>query len=176
MNEKDLPILPEECLDPEEGLTVTAAGPVSPLTGKAEVDLSRLPELPPPESPAWGRSRKGLWKAVGCGCSTLIVILAGIAIYYSLRETVWSSYEDLQYGLRSQLLDTVTTPQREVFLRNLEAFDHMLKAQSDPYTLMGAFVRQSRLALDDLTVNPEEVEQLDTFMETALKNPYELPP
>lgn len=175
MNEKDLPVLPDECLDPDEEASFLAA-PVSPLTGKPEIDVSLLPSLPPSNSATWGHPRTGRWKAMGCGCSAMILIFIGITLYFGLKDTVWKTYEDVESRLQTEILVSVPAAERERLISNIKAFDHMLREQRDPYSLMGAFVRRGRMALDDLTVNAEEAEELNTFIEAALKSPDDLPP
>lgn len=176
MNDTEIPTLPDEYIDPDEELT-----PPPPSTGNqpgkedGEIDVSLLPALPPPNSKAWDRSCTGRWKAMGCGCSALILVFVGITAYYSLRDTVWSNYEDTKHRLQSEMLISVPELERERLVRNLDAFDLMLNDQSDPYSLMGALVKRGRTALRDLTVNPEEAEELNKFLEAALASPNDIP-
>jgi len=175
MNEKELPELPEEFLEPEEEARHPNT-PASPLRGKPEIDVSLLPSLPPSNSATWGHSRAGRWKVMGCGCSAMILIFIGISLYLGLKDTVWESYEDIESRLQTEILVSVPKAERERLISNINAFDHMLREQRDPYGLMGAFVRRGRLALGDLTVNAEEADELNTFIEAALKSPGEIPP
>lgn len=173
MNEKELPELPDEFLDPDEEAAFIET-PVSPETGKPEIDISLPPSLPPSNSSKWSHSRMGRWKAMGCGCSIIILIFIGLSIYYGLKDTVWDSYEDVESRLQTEILVTVPEAERDRLVENIRAFDKMLRKQSDPYSLMGAFVQRGRSALEDLTVNPEEAEELNTFIEKVLKSPDEV--
>jgi hypothetical protein len=138
-------------------------------TQKQEIDISRLPDLPPPESRVWGRSRYGgraRW--FGCGCG-LVLLAAGILIaYFSLRDQVWSSYADVRAGLQRSILAEVDDEEKRAFLDKLDRFDEMVQGSDDLYGTIGRFVKAGREVLDDHVVDFTEIEKLNRLLDEEL--------
>jgi hypothetical protein len=145
-------------------------------TQRQEIDISRLPDLPPPDSRVWGRSRHGgraRW--FGCGCG-LVLLGAGILIaYLSLRDQVWSSYEDVRGGLQGSILTEVDDEEKKAFLDSLDRFDVMVKDTTDPYEIIGRFVKAGRAALDDHVVDSGEIAELNRLFDEELQPQSETP-
>lgn len=138
-------------------------------TEMPEVDVPKLPPLPPPGSKAWGRSRIGSrvrW--LGCGCGVIILIAAIITAYLGLRDQVWSSYTDVRRGLEHSLLVDVDREEKQRLLDNLELFETVVSNSNDPYPAIGRFVRAGREALADFVVDPEEAVRLSRLLEEEL--------
>ena len=168
MDEKDQTARPEE---------IPASGRREPDTSGSDcIDEERIASPPSSipalrSSPAWRPARSGKWKAAGCGCGMLLVLLLGLSMYFSLRDTVWAGYEDSLSGLDASILTTVPAAEVERLHRNLRDFDLMVRKEKDPYPLIGAFVRKGRKVLEDGAVDAEETAGLNSFLENRLASP-----
>jgi len=103
-----------------------------------KIDVSRLPDLPPPESKAWGRSRRG-------------------------ERARW-----VRWALKDSILAEVGDEEKRAFLDTLDRFNAMVKDSDDPYPIIGRFVKIGREVLDDHVVDSGEIEKLNRLLEEEL--------
>jgi len=137
--------------------------------GTSEIDVSKLPSLPPAGSKAWqGSQRAGRLRVVGCGCALLILIAAIVTAYVSLRQKVWSSFAEVRQGIERSILTEVGPEEKQRLLDNLKQFESVVTTRSDPYPAIGGFVAAGRKALADFVVEPDEVETLNLLLEEEL--------
>ena len=66
---------------------VNNASEESLKTGRPTIDVSQLPELPPPESRMWSEGRRtGRLRSVGCGCALVSLVGTMVTAYLGLRQ------------------------------------------------------------------------------------------
>ncbi len=134
-----------------------------------EIDVWKLPSLPPAGSKAWrGSPRSGRLRGVGCGCGLLILIAAIVTAYLGLRQRVWSSYDEVREGLKLSILTEVGPEEKQRLLDNLELYERMIAESDDPFPSIGRFVGVARKALADFVVEPDEAEELNRLLEEEL--------
>ena len=137
--------------------------------GTLEIDVSKLPSLPPAGAKAWqGSQRAGRLRVVGCGCGLLILIAAIVTAYLGLRQKVWSSFAEVRQGIERSILTDVDPEEKQRLLDNLGRFEFVVLKGDDPYPAIGRFVAAGREALADFVVEPEEAEELNLMLEEEL--------
>ncbi len=143
----------------------------------------------PPELLAVGRKEKpawktggvpGRWATIGCGLGIVVLIAALLTGSTLMRRTVWAGFAGASNRLTAYVAGDVQPAERMRLKRNLDAFSVHLRNQDDPFPVMGEFQRLAREAVKDRSVNRDEVEELNLFLEAqladaALAVPYSMP-
>lgn len=136
---------------------------------RTQIDVSKLPALPPAGSASWRSSGKaGRWRGIGCGCSLVVLCAAMISAYLGLRQKVWSSFGQVRHGLERSIVVEVKPEEKERLLKNLGLFKTMVSDSDDPYAAIGRFVSAGREVLVDFVVDPDEVERLNQMLEEEM--------
>ena len=156
MNEEKTPLE-----DPEAR---TAPGP----EGEAKPETFLVP--PRSGKEPW-RSGGGCGRlpAYGCviGIALLIVALfVGVSL---LRKSVWMTMERGRQQVVQGLPFGLQPDERLRTTRNLERFRTVLETSTDPYPLMGEFVKRVRGAFEDGRLTVEEIEELNLFIEEVIE-------
>lgn len=134
-----------------------------------DIDVSKLPALPPVGSKEWRGSRKsGRWRGVGCGCGLVVLIAAIITAYAGLRQKVWSSFDEVRHGLERSILVEVAPEEKQRLLENLRLYKTVVSDSDDPYPAIGRFVSAGREALADFVVDPDEAERINQLLEKEM--------
>jgi hypothetical protein len=135
-------------------------------TPREEPSLPLL--LEPSESAEWrsgGRRGCAVW---GClGGVLLLLALLGVG-YYSVRETVWLSFDKRCEQVQEHYDIDVPAADRERLETNLNRFSEHLKTLDDPYPAMGEVSVRMGGALDDRRVSPREARALNRYLESVL--------
>ncbi|MCD4749579.1 MAG: hypothetical protein K8R59_09400 [Thermoanaerobaculales bacterium] len=130
------------------------------------VDPAKLPDLPPAQSPAWGRrADPRRWRLVGCSLAFVLLVVAVLVGYVGLRHKVWSSFDEVCNGLELRVLVNVPVEDKSRFEKNLRLFRDHVGESREPYALIGPFVNAGRESLADWGVDAEEVARLNVLME-----------
>ncbi|MCK5377952.1 MAG: hypothetical protein KAJ78_01055 [Acidobacteria bacterium] len=138
-------------------------------TKRPEIDISKLPALPPQGSRAWRGSRKSSrWRVVGCGCGVVILIAAMATAFLGLRQRVWSSFTKVRQGIERSILTEVGPEEKQRLRDNLDRFEAMVLESDDPFPAIGRFVRVGRKAMADFVVEPDEADELNRLLEQEL--------
>jgi len=146
--------------------------------------VSLSPELlsaGPADKPAWkSGSGPGRWATIGCGLGIVVLIAALFTGSTLMRKTVWAGYAGASQRVMAYVAGDVQPAERMRLKRNLDAFSVYLRNHDDPFPIMGEFQRLAREALEDRSVDLDEVEEFNLFLETQLAEtglavPYSMP-
>jgi len=149
-----------------------------PTAGVApgETDAPATPELGL-ESPATGKeswregsgcgSRLSLY---GCIIAVALLIAALMAGTSMMRRTVWLNMDRGRRAVVQALPGNLPPAERVRITRNLEHFRAVLEASKDPYPTMGEFMKKVRSALSDDQLEPDEVEELNLYLERVIED------
>ena len=139
-----------------------------------ETDAPATPELGL-ESPATGKeswregsgcgSRLSLY---GCIIAVALLIAALMAGTSMMRRTVWLNMDRGRAAVVQALPADLPPAERARTTRNLERFRAVLEASKDPYPMMGEFMKMVRSAFSDDRLEPNEVEELNLFLERVV--------
>jgi hypothetical protein len=159
-----------------------------PANHEPEVDQEQVQakeESPRPESPPAIPSFEGLstgkepWKGSGCssrlplfGCVIgLAMVIAFLMAGTSLvRRTVWGNFDNARAAVTNNLPPQLPSAEATRLRRNLERFRAVLERSDDPYPLMGDFVTRVRGLMEDGTLTPEEVDNLNLLLERWIED------
>ena len=136
-------------------------------------------DVPPELFTVPSGSDKELWRAGG-GCGRLpaygcafgvVVLVAALIVGVTLmRRSVWMTFERARQQVVQGLPYDIQPGERLRTTRNLERFRTLLENTSDPYPLMGEFVKLVRGAFDDGQLSAEEVGEINEFVEKAIED------
>jgi hypothetical protein len=140
-----------------------------------DTDAPATPELGL-ESPATGqeswREGSGCGSRVllyGCIIAVALLIAALMTGTSMIRRTVWLNMERGRSAVVQALPADLPPAERVRTTRNLEHFRAVLEASKDPYPMMGEFMKMVRAILADGRLEPDEVEELNLYLERVVE-------
>jgi hypothetical protein len=108
------------------------------------------------------------WATLGCGAG-VVVLVALLAVGIGLtKRTASMAFERSQQRLMAAVEQRNQPPERLRTSRNMDRFRAQLAVARDPYPLMGEFMKRVQESLDDGTLDADEVEEFNRFLESHL--------
>ena len=108
------------------------------------------------------------WATLGCGAG-VVVLVALLAVGIGLtKRTASMAFERSQQRLMAAVEQRNQPPERLRTSRNVERFKAQLRVARDPYPLMGEFMKRVQEVLDDGSLDADEVEEVNLFLESHL--------
>jgi hypothetical protein len=108
------------------------------------------------------------WATLGCGAGVLVLV-ALLAVGIGLtKRTASMAFERSQQRLMAAVEQRNQPPERLRTSRNVDRFRAQLRVARDPYPMMGEFMKRVQEALDDGTLDADEVEEFNRFLESYL--------
>jgi hypothetical protein len=108
------------------------------------------------------------WATLGCGAG-VVVLVALLAVGIGLtKRTASMAFERSQQRLMAAVEQRNQPPERLRTSRNMDRFRVQLAVARDPYPLMGEFMKRVQESLDDGTLDADEVEEFNRFLESHL--------
>jgi hypothetical protein len=148
--------------------------PEPPADPAAKSEAEPQPELftrmPLSDKDKW-RPGGGLGRlpVYGCVFGVILLIAALILGISLLRRTVWMTMERGSQQVVQSLPMNLDPAVRLRTTRNLSRFRTVLESKSDPYPMMGEFLKRVRAFFDDGDLTAEEVEELNLFLEKIIE-------
>jgi hypothetical protein len=152
---------------------VEEQAPEPPADPVAKTETEPQPELftrlPLSDKDKW-RPGGGLNRlpVYGCVVGVILLIAALILGISLLRRTVWMTMDRGSQQVVQSLPLNLDPAERLRTTRNLSRFRTVLESSSDPYPLMGEFLKRVRASFDDGKFTAEEVEELNLFLEKQI--------
>jgi hypothetical protein len=155
--------------DGEEQTPEPAAAQPAKAAGEVPPELFTTP--PSAGQEAW-RSGGGCGRlpVYGCAFGVVVLVAALIVGVTLMRRSVWMTFERARQQVVQGLPYDIGPGERLRTTRNLERFRTLLENTSDPYPLMGEFVKLVRGAFDDGQLSAEEVGEINEFVEKAIED------
>jgi len=169
----------------------TETDDTKPVETGQDATPEQTPQTPSlsPELLAAARADKAAWKSgrgprrwatIGCGLGIVVLIGALFAGSSLVRKTVWASYAGANRRLMANLPGDLPPADRMRLKTNLERFAAHMQGLDDPFPVMGEFQGLVRDAFEDQLITRDEVEELNSFLESkvnegALAVPYSMP-
>jgi len=152
----------------EEAPQPAAAESVKKVAGEVPPDLFTTP--PAAGQEPW-RSGGGCGRlpAYGCAFGVVVLVAALIVGVTLMRRSVWLTFERARQQVVQGLPYDIEPGERLRTTRNLERFRTLLENTSDPYPLMGDFVKRVRDAFADGKLTSDEVEEINQLVEKAIE-------
>jgi hypothetical protein len=108
------------------------------------------------------------WATLGCGAG-VVVLVALLAVGIGLtKRTASMAFERSQQRLMAAVEQRNQPPERLRTSRNIDRFRAQLRVTRDPYPLMGEFMKRVQEALADGSLDADEVEEFNQFLESHL--------
>jgi hypothetical protein len=105
----------------------------------------------------------------GCIIAVALLIAALMTGTSMIRRTVWLNMERGRSAVVQALPADLPPAERVRTTRNLEHFRAVLEASKDPYPMMGEFMKMVRAILADGRLEPDEVEELNLYLERVVE-------
>ncbi len=141
------------------------------------VDISKLPDLPPGGSSAWGHSRRSIrWPIRLLGCFTIVLALVLAAAYLPLKKRVQKGFVDTCHRIETRILLGVGPLEKQRLITNIQLFRQHVEDLRDPNPTIGRFVTLARTALEDSVIDRAEARELSDFIESEISPPPEETP
>jgi len=145
---------------------------IRPAETEASAPLEYVYEPKPQDKEAWKKG-SGCGNRIplyGCIIGAGLLIAALMAGTSMMRKTVWLNMDRGRRAVVQALPADLPPAERARTTRNLEHFRAVLEASKDPFPVMGEFMKKVRSALSDDRLEPDEIEELNLYLEQVIKD------